>query len=132
MQDTNPLSTLYNNDGENDISLDVELSLCPKASHRRACVSIYLWVLHALLLCTALALYTTRYASVPAQTSKETIRGSRSILLIVRLLNTVLGLLSVGNLISTEHSTDHDKHSKYSGPPNDENTQAWEDLIQRK
>ncbi|KAF2714531.1 hypothetical protein K504DRAFT_445516 [Pleomassaria siparia CBS 279.74] len=39
-------------------------------------------------------------------------------------------LLSVGTVISHEHSTDHDKYSILSGPPTCENTLTWEDIIQ--
>lgn len=41
------------------------------------------------------------------------------------------GPLSVGTRVSNEHSVDHKKYSKFSGPPNHQNTKAWEDLIQR-
>ncbi|OAG02414.1 uncharacterized protein CC84DRAFT_1220740 [Paraphaeosphaeria sporulosa] len=40
--------------------------------------------------------------------------------------------LSVGYVLSEEHSVDHDKYSRFSGSPTHENTKAWEDLIQRK
>jgi hypothetical protein len=46
--------------------------------------------------------------------------------------NALAEPLVVGNVISEEHSVDHDRTTKYSGPPTHENTKAWEDLIQRK
>ncbi|KAH7125251.1 hypothetical protein B0J11DRAFT_300685 [Dendryphion nanum] len=47
-----------------------------------------------------------------------------------RLPKEIWRPLSVGNVVSGEHSVDHEKHSKYSGPPTVENTKAWEDLVQ--
>lgn len=39
--------------------------------------------------------------------------------------------LSVGDFLNNQHSVDHKKFSKFSGPPTELNTRAWEDLIQR-
>ncbi|KAF2021504.1 hypothetical protein BU24DRAFT_417143 [Aaosphaeria arxii CBS 175.79] len=93
--------------------LDLYTRIRKRSIRESAWFITYLFVLHVTLLLVGLALWQSRLAltseTIPTQHWKP---------------------LSVGRVTSEEHSVDHSRHSKYSGPPNDENNKAWEDLIQ--